>query len=97
MVFCNVNRIQQTPVSYVESIVKEVKLRLEIKDEEVKSVFIECETIKNRGDDSIAGDVPSKEHVIEDIPKIASKTPYFRKEDKIPPLYFNSDKMNRAG
>lgn len=47
---CNVNRIQQSPVSYAESIVKEVKLRLNIKDEEVKSVFYKYENIKTRGD-----------------------------------------------
>lgn len=47
---CNVNRIQQSPVSYAESIVKEVKGRLKIEDKDVKSVFIKYEHIKDRGD-----------------------------------------------
>lgn len=64
---CNVNRIQQTPVSYAESIVKEVELRLNIQDKEVKSVFIKYEKVKERGDNSVGVDVYTKERIIEDI------------------------------
>lgn len=43
---CNVNRLQQAPVSYTESVVKEVKLRLKIEDNEVKSKFYRYEDVK---------------------------------------------------
>jgi hypothetical protein len=47
---CNVNRINQSPVSYAESIVKEVKMRLGVGDDKVKWVFNKYRHIKDRGD-----------------------------------------------
>jgi hypothetical protein len=48
--YCNVNRINQSPVNYAESVVKEVKLRMEIGDEKVKSAFSKYHNVKTRGD-----------------------------------------------
>ena len=44
---CNMNRLKQSPVSYAESIVKEVKMRLNIGDDEVKKAFVRYESIKD--------------------------------------------------
>lgn len=63
----NVNRIIQKPITYTESIAEEVKLRLDIGDNELMSVFAKYAMIKERGAASVEGDVPHSEQILTDI------------------------------
>jgi hypothetical protein len=63
----NVNRIIQKPITYTESIAEEVKLRLDIEDNELMSVFAKYAMIKERGDASAVVNVPHSEQVITNI------------------------------
>lgn len=74
---CNVNRIKQAPVSYTESIVDEVMLRLEVGVGDVKSVFYKYQNIKDRGDKD-DGNVPIILDTLFEQEKIALIT--FRKD-----------------
>ena len=63
----NVNRIIQKPITYTESITKEIKLRLGIDDTELMSVFVKFSMAKQRGDDSAVANVHNSERVLTDI------------------------------
>jgi hypothetical protein len=64
---CNVNRVVQKPITYTESIAKEVKLRLELADDELVSVFAKYTMAQQRGDPSTVADVPRNEQILTEI------------------------------
>lgn len=64
---CNVNRIVQKPITYTESIAEEVKLRLDIKDNEIMQIFNKFSQAKQRGEASVDKDIPNSEKVLNDI------------------------------
>jgi hypothetical protein len=61
---CNVNRLIQKPITYTESITAEVKLRLELTDDELMSAFAKYTIAQQRGDASVAVSVPRNEQIL---------------------------------
>ncbi|MBE9594187.1 MAG: hypothetical protein IMF19_12015 [Proteobacteria bacterium] len=64
---CNVNRLIQKPITYTESITAEVKLRLELTNDELMPTFAKYTTVQQRGDASVAVSAPRSEQVLTDI------------------------------
>ena len=64
---CNVNRLIQKPITYTESITAEVKLRLQLRDDELVSAFAKYTMAEQRGDPSIVVSVPNNERILTDI------------------------------
>jgi hypothetical protein len=64
---CNVNRLIQKPITYTESITAEVKLRLELTNDELMPAFAKYTIAQQRGDASVAVSAPRSEQVLTDI------------------------------
>jgi hypothetical protein len=64
---CNNNRIIQKPITYATSIVNEIKLRLDLDNNVISSIFSKYAQMKQRGDGSVVADVCNNESVLESI------------------------------
>lgn len=64
---CNVNRLVQKPITYTESITDEIKLRLDLTDEEIMPAFAKYTMAQQRGDPSVVVTPPRSEQVLTDI------------------------------
>lgn len=61
---CNVNRIIQKPITYTESITAEVKLRLNLTDDDLVSAFGKYRMAQQRGDPTDVMNVPRNTQVL---------------------------------